>query len=289
MTALVFPIVAARTADLLLFIDWTSGYSNGGSIYVRAAVVLVIAVFAFCCFIVRKRMTNGSDENSEAITSGYLERSSFFAGTCLFLAGFATAAASVGVFYDMVSGRDLSDIMKNGGELFRAGDGGLYYILLVASAALGIFVAFWFMLVGIWYFRGEGYFAGGSFISVLVAVWYYTRVIKDFIRNPVNPNNTTALALLFSVLILAVFYTKLSKAVSVDILSSEEPLLAGAGAAAFLWVLGIGVPTAVILVNTRDYIGLLALVADAFAAVAALSVVFVRLPVRRTVMVSFVE
>ena len=280
--ALVFPVFAARVADLLLFIDWRTGYVNSGSIYFRAIAALVIVSIGFFAGYERLRMLKVYAPDSEyESTNSSMERSSFPAGISFFLTGFAIVAASVGILYNLVLSGEIMNVFKSADELLMMGYSKLYYILFIFSSALGVFVAFWFMLVGSWHFRGEGHFAGGRFISIFVAVWYYTRVFKDFVRHPVNPSNINSLALLFSVLSLAIFFTKFTKVVAVDFPLADDPSLFRYGVIAFLWVVGVGAPTALVLIDQREFNQLFMLAADFFAAFSALTAVFARLPARQ--------
>ncbi len=277
MVALAVLLVAVRTADLLFFVDWETGFISGFSIYPRIAIALSIVVFAFFGRIDRKRSLKDYEIDFES-TNSSIERSSIPTGICFFLTGFATVAASVGTIYNFIVSGEIANLFKTNAELLNIGLNKLYYILLVASSLLGVFSAFWFMLVGAWHIRGEGHFAGGRFISVFVAIWYYARVIMDFIRHPVNPNNTTSVVLLFSVLLLALFYTKYTKVVSIDFPLIEDPPLFVFGIAAFLWMIGLGAPTGMILVERGDTYKLLQLIGDGMAALSAMAAIYARLP-----------
>jgi len=279
---LVFPVFVARVADLLLFIDWRTGYVKFGSIYIRAFVALLVVLIGFLAGSERQRVLRVNAPYSDLeSTNSSIERSSLPAGISFFITGFAIVAASVGILYNLVLSGEIMNIFMSSEELLLMGYSKLYYVLFVFSSVLGIFVAFWFMLVGSWHFRGEGHFAGGRFISIFVAVWYYTRVFKDFVRRPINPSNTNSLALLFSVMILAIFFTKFTKVVSIDFPMADEPSLFRFGIIAFLWVIGIGAPTALVLIDHQEINQLFMLAADFFAAISALTAVFARLPAKQ--------
>ena len=279
VTIMVLPVAAVRFFDILFFIDWETGYAARGGIYLRAALSLILVIMGCYSGFKRRRSQRDFEIDIES-TNSSIERSSIPAGIFFLVAGFATASAEVGVAYDLISNGEIQNVLKSNAELLRIGSSKLFYILLIISTALGVLVAFWHLLIGSWFFRGEGHFAGGRFISIFIAVWYYIRIINDFIRYPVNPNNTTSLALVFSVLILALFYTKFTKVVSTDFPLSEEPSLFCFGVISFLWVVGVGAPTAVILVQHNDTSQLLMLAADVFASLAALGCLYARLPAK---------
>ena len=282
ITALVIPIACIRIADIMFFIDWETGYVTKGGIIIRIGLSLIVILLGYLTGIKRKRTLKDFEIDIES-TNSSIERSSVPAGIFFFIAGFATASAAVGMIFNLISSGEINNVLMSKQELVKIGSSRLYYILLLTSIVLSVFVAFWHMLVGSWYFRGEGHFAGGRFISIFVAVWYYIRVINDFIRFPINPSNTTSLALIFSVLILSLFYTKFTKVVSVDFPMNEDPPLFCFGLAAFLWVAGIGAPTAVIIFSHGEPMQLFIIAADFFAAVAALFSLFARVPAESVV------
>ena len=273
-------VAAARTVDLLFFTDWVTGFVTQGSIYIRVAVAISVVFFGYFTGTVRRRNLKEIEYDIESGNSS-MERTSVISGICFFLTGFATAASSVGVFYTMYMSGEITYLSRTSEELLNMGRSKLYYILVVASIVLGVFVAFWFLLVGSWYFRGEGHFAGGRYISILVIIWYYIRVIKDFLKFPINPNNTTSLFLLLSILSLALFYTKYTKVISIDFPLIEDPPLFGFGGLTFLWILGIGAPTMLILFTNREIDQIVVMSADVMAAISALSSLYARLPKKR--------
>jgi len=280
--AMVIPVFTARVIDLWFFIDHRTGYVAAGSIYIRVVAALIVVALGYFAGNERLRMLRVFAQDSDVeSTNSSMERSSIPTGISFFLTGFAIVAASVGVLYNLIASGDIVNVLRSSDELLSMNLSKLYYTLHIFTSAFGIFIAFWYMLVGCWYFRGEGHFAGGRYISVFVAVWYYARVFKDFVRHPINPNNTNSLALLFSVMALAMFFTKYTKVVAVDFPLADEPLLFRYGIIAFIWVAGVGFPTALILAEQRDYNQLFVVIADLFAAFSALSAVFARLPARQ--------
>ena len=276
---LVVPVAILRTADLLLFIDRETGFVKQGSIYIRVAGCLFVLLLGLLTKLICKRSLKSDGDDIES-TNGSMERSSFAAGISFVIAGFATAVSSVGVLFAIFSSKEGLLLKKSSEELQHMGISKFYYIVLLGSAVVGVYVAFWMMLVGSWHFRGEGYFSLGRLGSVFVIFWYYLRIMKDFLKFPVNPNNTNSVALLISVLALAVFYTKLAKSISIDFPLADEPSLFSTGAIAFLLVVGIGTPTAVIFMKDGMIDQVLVMCADFFAAVAALCSIYARLPAK---------
>jgi hypothetical protein len=182
----------------------------------------------------------------------------------------------------MYTSGEFDYLKKTNEELLSMGRSKLYYILVVVSIALGIIVAFWFMLVGSWYFRGEGYFSGGRYLSIFVIAWFYIRIIKEFLRSPINPNNTTSLFMIISVLVLALFYSKDTKVVSTDFPLIEDPSLFSFGGLSFIWILSIGTPTLLVLIsNGNVFDQVIMLIADTLSAIAAFSTLFAKLPIRQ--------
>jgi len=275
----VIPVAILRTADLLFFIDRETGFVKEGSIYIRVAGCLFVLFLGLLTKVVRKRSLDSVGNDIES-TNGSMERSSFAAGLSFIIAGFTTAVSSVGTLFAVFSSEEGFLLKKSSEELMHMGISKFYYIVFFASAIFGVYVAFWMMIVGSWHFRGEGYFSLGRFGSVFVVFWYYLRIMKDFLKFPVNPNNTTSIAILISVLALAVFYTKLAKSISVDFPLSDEPSLFSTGAVAFLLVVGIGTPTVVVFAGNEMIDNILAICADFFAAVAALCTIYARLPAK---------
>ncbi|MCL1830805.1 MAG: hypothetical protein FWG21_05170 [Oscillospiraceae bacterium] len=282
LTILVLPFAAARTVDLLFFTDWLTGFVIEGSIYIRLAVALIIVGLGFTAGLVRVRSLKEFESDIES-TNSSIERMSIASGVCFFLAGFANAAASVGVFYTMYSSGELNYLTKTNDELLSLGRSKLYYVLVLISIALGVFVAFWFMLVGSWYFRGEGHFSGGRYLSIFVVIWFYIRVIKDFLRFPINPNNTTSLYLIISVLCLSLFYSKYAKVISTDFPLIDDPSLFSFGGLAFIWMLSIGAPTIIVLISKHEMDQVIVLVADTISAIAAFSTLFAKLSPKQSI------
>ena len=276
---LAIPLFAVRVFDLCFFVDRATGFVDEWVYYIHLGVGLIVVVLGMAVGNGTRRWLRRYGEDIDS-TNASLDRSSLPAGFCFFIAGVAVVAASVGILFGMLQRGELPNGIINR-EFFGIDElARLYFWLLLVSAVQGIFVAFWFMLVGAWYFRGTGRFAGGRFMSVFVALWYYLRVMKDFVRQPVNPKNTTALVMIFGILILSLFYTKYAKAVSVDFPVREQPTLVAFGVMSFLWVFGLGAPTALIIVETGDISEILVLAADVFAAIAALAAVYASLPAK---------
>ena len=271
------PVAAARTIDILLFTDFTTGFVTKGSIYIRLAAAIAVVVLGYITGYVRKHSLKDFETDIES-TNSSIDRMSIGSGVCFFFAGFATAAASVGVFYTSLKSGEFGFILKANETLLAMGRNKLYYILLVIYILLGVFVALWFMLLGSWYLRGEGHFSGGRYTSVIVIIWFYVRVVKDFLEFPINPYNTTSLALIVSVLFLSLFYSKYSKVISTDFPLIDEPLLFSHGGLAFIWTIAVGAPTIIILLQKNEIDRVLVLVADTISAVAALSALFAKLP-----------
>lgn len=281
LVILALPIAAARIIDIFFFTDWITGFVTGGSIYIRVAVALGVVFLGYFTGIVRARSLKEFENDIES-TNSSIERMSITSGICFFLAGFANAASSVGVFYTMYVSGEFSNFKKTNDELLNMGSSKLYYILLLATIALGIVVSFWFMLVGSWYFRGEGYFSGGRYLSIFVVLWFYIRVIKDFLKFPINPNNTTSLFLMISVLFLALFYSKYAKVISTDFPMLEDPSMFSFGGLAFIWIVAVAVPTIPIMISKGETDQIIILCADTLSAIAAFSTLCAKLQIRQS-------
>lgn len=280
LAALVVPLFAIRTIDLWFFIDRKTGYVTEWTLFIRILIGLAVVAIGVFAGIGRRRSLRPVEEDLESGNSS-IERSSVPAGVCFFIAGIMAATASVSTLFRLFSSGEIDYLFQPANVLIGAGISKIYYIFAILSALLGLVAAFWLMLVGAWHFRGTGHFAGGRFLSIFVALWFYVRVIRDFVRHPINPNNTTSLVMIFSVLMLALFYTKYCKVVSVDFPLGEEPALFSFGVMAFLWVVGFGLPTVIVYFESGDWNGLIALIADVFAAVAALSALYAQLPAKK--------
>ena len=277
---LTIPIAAARILDLIFFTDWITGYFIEGSVYIRVAVALVVVFLGYFTGFVRRRSIKEFEYDIES-TNSSIERLSIAGGVCFFLAGVANAAASVAVFYTLYTSGEISYIKRSSEELLSIGKSKLYYVLLLASIVLGVLAAFWFMLVGSWYFRGEGHFSGGRYLSIVVVVWFYVRIIKDFLEFPINPNNSTSLVLIISTLFLALFYSKFAKVISTDFPLIDDPSQFSYGGVAFIWVVAVAAPTIIVLIDKNRIAQVVSTSADIISAIAALSTLFAKLPGRK--------
>ncbi|NLL90866.1 MAG: hypothetical protein GX222_00400 [Ruminococcaceae bacterium] len=276
---LVLPIAILRTLDLILNIDFATGFAAGRVSVVRIAGLTTIPLICWVIYFISKKKLGKSED--EETRSGFITGSGLFASMSYFVSGILTAVSFALKIYDMRKIGYANECLTSTCGFIK-----FVSILDILSLVFTILTALWFFLVSSWLFRGEGPFAGGGYYSVVVALWLYLRVSVLFLKKPVNPNDINTVILILGLCFLALFYTAFAKTVSIGYLKKELPSLVSLGLLSYLWVTGLSLPTAYVYFSSGDMMSMISLLADASVAISAIAAILyfikTKSPVQKT-------
>ncbi len=229
---------AFRLIDSLFFVNPETGFYDGGSTALRIAVLIALA--AVCIVFSRSFKQKASlPEKAEKSLPAVL----FFLLASLFaLIGSAASAAG--------SLRLVQPIGR---------------VITYICCILGILAAVWFFVAAYYYFKGKALF--GRYFSVAVILWFCFRALSEFVRAPINANNSVALVSLASELILAAFFLSLGQYFSLE--NKKEAFAKKAVSLSLLaltFAAGVGGATVITYIKSGDTAGAALSAADAFAA-----------------------
>jgi hypothetical protein len=228
-----------RAIDTLLFINPETGYYDGGSVALRVAGLVLLAVassllanwFRPACAIPEKKEKNP------------------LAALFFLLAGIAALIGSAS---------EIANALKLILPLGRA----ITYICCL----LGVAAAVWFILAARWLTNDRQAF--GRFVTIAVILWYCFRALTEFVRAPINANNSVVLVSLASELIMASFFLALGRYLSLegDKADFAKKTLTLAFPA-LLFVAGVGGATLITYIKAGETANAALAAADALGAV----------------------
>lgn len=236
LSALAF--FAFRLIDTLLFVNPKTGFYDGGSTVLR--IVILVALAAVCVFFARKFKPEAGIPEDKARN---LPAALFFLLAGLFaLIGSASEAA------------DTVKLIQPIGRVIT-------YICCI----LGILAAVWFFAAAYYYFKGKALF--GRYLSVAVILWYCFRALTEFVRAPINANNSVVLVSLASELILAALFLAFGRYLSLEKGRVEfAQKTVSLSLLALVFVFGVGGATVVTYLKAGETSGAILALTDAFAA-----------------------
>ncbi len=260
---LALPLVILRTLDLILNIDFSTGFAVGRVSAVRIAVFAAVPLISCAVYFFSKRNLKTSE--GEETRSGFMSASDIFAAASFFVSGILIAVSFALKAYEMGQAGYMSQCLTSNCGFMR-----FVSVLDVLTLVFTVLAALWFFFISSWFFRGEGPFAGGGYYSIVVALWLCLRVSLLFLKKPVNPNDINTVILILGTCFLALFYTSFVKAVSVGYLKKELPALASLGLLSFLWVTGLSFPTVYVYFSSGNIMSIVSLLSDTSIAVSAI-------------------
>ncbi len=220
-----------RLADVLFFIEPSSGFYGGGFFVLRAAVA---AFAAAACVYIRARFDApglSAGEYKKLPLSGVL-----FALACFFTAPLSVMQGLAKIPF--ASSRPVA-------------------VVLALCALSGLGAAWWFYTAAISCFTKKK--EGGSLLSAAVVLWYCLRALERFVLAPVNANDSVTISLMFSALALAAAYLALAR---------RKPQAPTAVAFAFIVCIGFALPCAAWYFRDGDMFTAAQLIGDAAGALA---------------------
>ncbi|NMA07481.1 MAG: hypothetical protein GX928_07230 [Ruminococcaceae bacterium] len=276
---LVLPIAIVRALDLILNIDFATGFAAGRVSVVRIVALTVIPLFSCTIYFISKRNLGKSEE--EEARSSFITTSGIFAAVSYFVSGILIAVSFALKIFEMRKTGYISECLNSTCDFVK-----FVSVLDILSLVFSLFAALWFFLVSSWFFRGEGPFAGGGYYSAAVALWLYLRVSSSFLKKPVNPNDINTVILILGICFLALFYTAFAKTVSIGYLKKELASLVSLGLLSYLWVAGLSLPTVYVYFSRGDTISTISLLSDVSAAISAIAAILyfikTKSPARKT-------
>lgn len=203
---MILPLFVLRTADVLMNVDVTTGFfaaQTGGLFWGAGLALLALAAVLLAL------------KNRKAYLRFAPASPSFLGALLLAVTGILIEIGSFGMLLNVIQqpGFEYRHLFISRVELFALGVTSIHFRMEFWCALLGILLIGWIFLWIAWRV-GHGELAKAPVLFCLPVVWFAMRAVCDYTIAPINPHDNMILTRLIADLLLALFYLRYARAIS---------------------------------------------------------------------------
>lgn len=258
LALVVVPIFVFHLVDTIQHMNPSTGFYTSSNGFLRAFSLLAAAAAAGIAFL---RTRQFEDRQFKAPDS------SFFATLLFALSGIAVALASALQLINVFEQASFQNIFMSKKALYLAGFTTSHFRIEFWSSLVGFCAAAWFIYAGWCLFQDPKQLAKGRLFNGLPVIWYGLRAISDFSLSPVNPHNTLIITYIAVSLMLAMFYLRFTRYMTLEYQPGDFRRLVLDALLVFIFTISFKLPIAVILPYQMDR--MLLAIADTLTALTA--------------------